>query len=291
MTSIKDVIYGFVVGDCYGLSIQQQNYNSLKLKRNKILNIDKGNYSALSTFMFAFMDSLAKNKEVVSRDFLTKMCTSLIVGKYTNNGKIYLVDNYTYKILEHYSKKENIEGLDLDCSFSAYSLSRIVPFALYSYYKDSYDFSLFLEVITVTNTNKRVILSAYIYYRYLINLLDSCDKKKSLNIDIPNYFEEDKILFKKLLKGKINKNTLIFDDDMFSVLNIVFYVILNTNSFEEILYVINNFEGPKYLYLSYCCALGGALYKKESIPDNLIKDLKNKRDINRYINDFERIFL
>ena len=55
--------------------------------------------------------------------------------------------------------------------------------------------------------------------------------------------------------------------------------------------MINSLEGNTNIYSSLICSIGGILYGKENIPDNLIKDLKNKKEINKYIRDFERMFL
>ena len=55
--------------------------------------------------------------------------------------------------------------------------------------------------------------------------------------------------------------------------------------------MISNLDGNNNIYSSLILSIGGILYGKETIPNNLIKDLKNKKDINKYIKNFERIFL
>ena len=122
--------------------------------------------------------------------------------------------------------------------------------------------------------------------------MDGYDKYKALKISIPKYFSKDsKKYFKKLLKGDIFYKDIVFDDNIVNVLNIVFYVVLNSDNFLDMFNMINSLEGNTNIYSSLICSIGGILYGKENIPSNLIKDLKNKKEINKYIRDFERMFL
>ena len=293
MKTIKNLVYGFIVGDSFGLSIlKKEDYdNNIKLKFNNELNIEEGYYSSMTSFMLATMDSISTLKKVNVVDVINKMCTSLILGKYTNNGKVYDIDKETLNVLKYYSKKNNLNYNYKEDDFSSYSLSRVLPIAIYNFYnQDTLD--TLIPVISLTNNNEVVLLGAYIYYKYLINLMDGYDKYKALKISIPKYFSKDsKKYFKKLLKGDIFYKDIVFDDNIVNVLNIVFYVVLNSDNFLDMFNMINSLEGNTNIYSSLICSIGGILYGKESIPDNLIRDLKNKKEINKYIRDFERMFL
>lgn len=293
MNTIKSLVYGFIVGDSFGLSIlKRQDYdNNIKLKFNEYLNIDKGYYSSMTSFMLATMDSISSLKKVNVVDILNKMCTSLILGKYTNNGKVYDIDKETLNILEYYSKKNNLNYSYKENDFNSYSLSRTLPIAIYNFYnKDTLD--TLVPVISLTNNNEVVLLGAYIYYKYIINLMDGYDKYKALKINIPKYFSKDsKKYFKNILKGNIFYKDIIFDDNIVNVLNVVFYVVLNSDNFLDIFNMINNLEGNTNNYSSLICSIGGIIYGYDNIPKNLIRDLKNKKDINKYIKSFEKLFL
>lgn len=293
MKTIKNLVYGFIVGDSFGLSIlKKEDYdNNIKLKFNNELNIDKGYYSSMTSFMLATMDSISTLKKVNVVDVINKMCTSLILGKYTNNGKVYDVDKETLNILRYYSKKNNLNYSYKEDDFSSYSLSRVLPIAIYNFYNED-TLDTLIPVISLTCNNEVVLLGAYIYYKYLINLMDGYDKYKALKISIPKYFSKDsKKYFKKVLKGEIFYKDIKFDDNIVNVLNVVFYVVLNSDSYLDMFNMINSLEGNTNIYSSLICSIGGILYGKENIPDNLIKDLKNKKDINKYIKNFERMFL
>ena len=293
MKTIKNLVYGFIVGDSFGLSIlKKEDYdNNIKLKFNNELNIDKGYYSSMTSFMLATMDSISTLKKVNVVDVINKMCTSLILGKYTNNGKVYDIDKETLNILRYYSKKNNLNYNYKEDDFSSYSLSRDLPIAIYNFYNED-TLDTLIPVISLTVSNEVVLLGAYIYYKYLINLMDGYDKYKALKISIPKYFSKDnKKYFKKVLKGEIFYKDIKFNDNIVNVLNVVFYVVLNSDSYLDMFNMINSLEGNTNIYSSLICSIGGILYGKENIPDNLIKDLKNKKEINKYIRDFERMFL
>ena len=293
MKTIKNFVYGFIVGDSFGLSIlKKEDYdNNIKLKFNNELNIEEGYYSSMTSFMLATMDSISTLKKVNVVDVINKMCTSLILGKYTNNGKVYDVDKETLNILKYYSKKNNLNYCYKEDDFSSYSLSRVLPIAIYNFYNDD-TLDTLVPVISLTNNNEVVLLGTYIYYKYLINLMDGYDKYKALKISIPKYFSKDsKKYFKRVLKGDIFYKDIIFDDNIVNVLNIVFYVVLNSDNFLDMFNMINSLEGNTNIYSSLICSIGGILYGKENIPSNLIRDLKNKKEINKYIRDFERMFL
>ena len=293
MKTIKNLVYGFIVGDAFGLSIlRREEYdNNIKLNFNNELNIDKGYYSSMSSFMLATMDSISSLKKVNIVDVINKMCTSLILGKYTNNGKVYDIDKETLNILKYYSKKNNLNYCYKEDDFSSYSLSRVLPIAVYNFYNED-TLDTLVPVVSLTTNNEVVLLGSYIYYKYLINLMDGYDKYKALKMDIPKYFSKDsKRYFKKLLKGEIFYKDIVFDDNIVNVLNIVFYVVLNSDNFLDMFNMINSLEGNTNIYSSLICSIGGILYGKENIPKNLIRDLENKKDINNYIKSFERIFL
>ena len=103
MIDIKYIIYSYIVGDSYGLSkLCNDKLDSISLNYNDILNIEKGYFSSMTTFMLASMDSISKNNLIVPIDILNKMCTSLILGKYTNDGKINAINKECINILNYY---------------------------------------------------------------------------------------------------------------------------------------------------------------------------------------------
>ena len=195
MKTINNLIYGYIIGDSFGLSKLNTDYNNdIKLKFNENLNIEKGNFSSMTTNMLAVIDSISICKEIDIEDIMNKLCTSLIVGKYTNNGKVYDLDEETLKVLKYYSKKNNFNYDLPENDFSGYALSRVLPIAIYNFYnKDTLD--NLIPVLSITNENEIVHLGCFIYYKYIINLMDGLDKYKALKIKIPKYFSKNSIKY------------------------------------------------------------------------------------------------
>jgi len=204
----------------------------------------------MSTFMLCTMDSIIKCKDINPNDILSKMCTSLIVGKYTNNGKVYDLDNNTLKVLKHYSKKENLNLEYNEFDTSGYALSRLLPVIIYNY-KNEDDLDKLVNVISITNINEEVLLGSYIYYKYVMNLLMGKDKYKALKMEIPKGFNDKTIKkFKNILKGNIYYGEINFDDNIINILSIVFYVIINSDSFNDIFLMLQHIEGNTNIYSS-----------------------------------------
>lgn len=293
MKTINNLVYGYIIGDSFGLSkLKITDYNNeIKLKFNEYLNIDKGSFSSMTTNMLAVMDSISSVKEIDNEDIMNKLCTSLIVGKYTNNGKVYDLDKETLRVLTYYSKKNNFNYEIDEDNYSSYAISRVLPIIIYNFYNDDTLDNL-IPVLSLTNINEMVHLGCYIYYKYVMNLIEGMDKYKALKIKIPKYFSKRSIkYYKNILKGNIFYKDIVFNDNIVNVINIVFYVVLNSDNFKDMLNMISNFDGNVNIYSSLILSIGGILYGKENIPSNLIKDLKNKKDINKYIRNFERVFL
>ena len=291
MSIIKDFIYSYIIGDSFGLSLLNNSYNEIKLLDNKVLNIEKGSISSMSTFMLCTMESIGTNKNIVPIDILNKMCTSLIVGKYTTNGKVYDLDNNTLNILTHYSKKNNLNIEYNELDYSSYALSRIVPLILFNYYNED-DLDKLVSLISITNVDEEVLFGSYIYYKYVLNLLKGKDKYKALKMEIPKGFSNEvKNKYKNILKGNIFYSEIEFNNEIINVISIIFYVILNSDNFNDIFNMISNIDGNTNIYSSLICGIGGILYGKDKIDKCIIKDIKNKKDINKWIKDFERKIL
>lgn len=288
----KNIIYGFIIGDVYGTSILNNPINNdIKIHDNNILNIERGCYSFLTTNMLATIDSITENKEIIPKDIIIKLCTSLITGKYTSNNKIYLVDKESLKVLEHYRKKNNLNYIYNETDLGAYPTSRIIPIIIYNYFNED-TLDTLIPAISLTNINEIVLLGCFIYYKYLLNILEGYNKYKSLKIDIPNYFSSrSKKIYKNILNKNIFYKDIIFDDNIINVLKIVFYVILNSDNMNDVLMMISNLEGNTNLYCSLIMTLATTIYGLDTIPSDIIKDIKNKRNINKYISKFERMFL
>ena len=159
--NIKEIIMGFIIGDSFGLSILNNDITEIKLIDNKNENIHKGSYSFFSTNLLATIDSISQKNNIDPKDILNKLCMSLIMGKYTSNHKIYKVDEDTLRILEYYSKKNNIECSLKEYNLNAYPISRIIPVVVYNINNED-SLENIIKVVSITTNNEIVLLGSYI---------------------------------------------------------------------------------------------------------------------------------
>ena len=111
-------------------------------------------------------------------------------------------------------------------------------------------------------------------------------------MEIPKGFSNEvKNKYKNILKGNIFYSEIEFNNQIINVISIIFYVILNSANFNDIFNMISNIDGNTNIYSSLICGIGGILYGKDKIDKCIIKDIKNKKDINKWIKDFERKIL
>ena len=291
MKDIKYIIYSYIVGDSYGLSkLCNDKVDTIALNYNDVLNIEKGYISNMTTFMLASLDSISKNNFIEPIDILNKMCTSLIIGKYTNEGKIYALNKECINILNYYMTKNN---LDYDYNvndISGYAISRVLPIVLYDYYKGENNFDKLIQVVGITTSNDIVLLGSFILYKYIINLLNGMDKYKALKIDIPNIFKSKSIKhYKDILNGNIYYKSIKHDDNIVNIISLIFYIILNSDNYFDVLNMMNSLSGHSNIYCSYICLIATIIYDKNEIIDKMIHDIKNKKDINKFIKDFEKV--
>lgn len=288
--NIRDLVLGFIIGDSFGLSLLNNEVDNdiFKLHNNTVLNIKGGNYSFLTINLLATMDSISFYNKIISNDILDRLCMSLIIGKYTVDRKVYGMNNSVFNLLEKYSKKNIIFEIDNN---DVSSIGRIIPIVIYNYYNED-TLDTLIPVLSVTNTNEVILVGEFILYKYILNILNGYDKFKSLKISIPDYFtESSKKVYKNILKGNIFYDEIVFDDDILNILKILFYVILNSDNMNDVFLMMSNFDGYNNIYSSIILSVAVLIYGFDDVLLGMYKKLKNKKDINKIIKSYERMFL
>ena len=135
-----------------------------------------------------------------------------------------------------------------------------------------------------------MLLGNYILYKYIFNLPNGIDKYEALKIEIPNIFKNKTIkVYKDILKGNIYYKEIRHDDNIINVIKIILYIILNSDNYKDIINMLNCQTGYTNIYSSLTCFIGSIIYKKDELIEKMIKDIKNKTDINKYIKGFEKV--
>lgn len=218
MSKFVDSIIGHAVGDAMGVPTEFciREY----LLRNPVKEMigsaktgqPAGSWSDDTSMEIATIDSFIQNKTFNYDDIMTKWEEWINEAKYTPNNDTFDVGRTCLRaIRNHAIGTESLEcGIDGEQANGNGSLMRILPVALYSYYKKIDE----QEIIKLTNemsslTHKHEIskLGCYIYVRYVMFLLDGQNKNEAYeaikNIDYSSYSDYSISKYDRILKDNI----------------------------------------------------------------------------------------
>ena len=218
MSKFIDSIIGHAVGDAMGVPTEFciREY-LLKNPVKEMIGSDKtgqpaGSWSDDTSMEIATIDSFIQNKEFNYDDIMHKWEEWINEAKYTANNDTFDVGRTCLRAIRNHSLgTEPLKcGTDGEQSNGNGSLMRILPVALYSYYR-KLDVN---EIIKLTNelsslTHKHDIskLGCYIYVRYIMFLLDGQNKEEAYDsikkIDYSSYSDYAISKYDRILKDDI----------------------------------------------------------------------------------------
>jgi ADP-ribosylglycohydrolase len=175
---------------------------------------------------------------------------------------------------------------------------RILPVALYSYYKKLSD----KEIIKLTNeisslTHKHEIskLGCYIYIRYIMFLLDGQNKEEAYDsikkIDYSSYSDYAISKYDRILKDDIINYKM---DDISSsgyvvdTLECALWILLNAKSYKETIIATTNIGNDTDTIGAVAGSIAGIIYGYEAIPKEWLDKLMRKDYLIELALDFEK---
>lgn len=190
-------------------------------------------------------------------------------------------------------------GIDGEQANGNGSLMRILPVALYSYYKKLSD----VEIINLTNemsslTHKHEIskLGCYIYIRYIMFLLDGQNKNEAYesikHIDYSFYSDYSISKYNRILKDNIIDYKI---DDISSTgyvvdtLECAFWILLNANSYKETIIATTNIGNDTDTIGAIAGSMAGIVYGYDAIPKEWLEKLMRKDYLLELSKNFEMI--
>ncbi len=312
MSKIRDAILGYAIGDAFGLPFEG-------VEREKLINnpvtemygdgsqpVDAGTFSANTSMSIATMDSIIRARELDYEELMKCLTDWVVNGKYTVTGEAIDLDKTTIKALTKFNEalSNGIEIDPLECGieeeiYSNESLQRMIPIAIYSYYKklnQEETLSIVKDVTYLTNKNEINVIGDFIYVNYLLNIIHGKDKYaainmlKSLNYDL---FEEEHLAkYERILKGDINKLTL--DDissnkDIVSTLEAVLWLVLKTENYSQSLIGAVSLGNDTDTITALTGGITAIIYGYDDIPLKWKDKLLKKDYLVEYCKEFERI--
>lgn len=306
MSKFIDSIIGHAVGDAMGVPTEFCIREYLLMNPVKeMIESDKtgqpaGSWSDDTSMEIATIDSFIQNKEFNYDDIMHKWEEWINEAKYTANNDTFDVGRTCLRAIRNHSLgTEPLKcGIDGEQSNGNGSLMRILPVALYSYYR-KLDVN---EIIKLTNelsslTHKHDIskLGCYIYVRYIMFLLDGKNKNEAYELirtlDYSTYDEYAISKYERILKNDISSYTI---DNILSTgyvvdtLECALWILLNANSYKETIIATTNIGNDTDTIGAIAGSMAGIIYGYDSIPTSWIDKLMRKDYLIGLASDFEK---
>jgi ADP-ribosylglycohydrolase len=311
MSIVKDSLYGFIVGDAMGVPIEFEDREKLINKPVTSMlgygshDVEAGVYSDDTSMTLATMDSIIKQNGIINyNDIADRFCNWVNNNEYTATNKVFDIGMTTkYALIKYFNNKIDATmcgGTNINENGNG-SLMRMLPIALYCFYKNIKDdneiFTLVKNSSSITHAHDISILGCYIYVRYVISLLETKNKISSYNfikkLDYSMFIEEGKLEYSRILFSDIstlNINDINSSGYVVDTLESVFWIVLNCISYNESIIGAINLGGDTDTIGAITGSIAGILYGYDNISKRWLSKLKNKDYIDEIITKFENVF-
>lgn len=312
MSIVKDSLYGFIVGDAMGVPIEFEDREKLINKPVTSMlgygshDVEAGVYSDDTSMTLATMDSIIRQNGIINyNDIADKFCNWINNNEYTATNKVFDIGMTTkYALIKYFNNKIDATmcgGTNINENGNG-SLMRMLPIALYCFYKNIKDdneiFTLVKNSSSITHAHDISILGCYIYVRYFISLLETKNKISSYNfikkLDYSMFIEEVKLEYSRILFSDIstlNINDINSSGYVVDTLEAVFWIVLNCSSYNESIIGAINLGGDTDTIGAITGSIAGILYGYDNISKRWISKLKSKDYIDEIIIKFENTFV
>lgn len=309
MSKIIDSIIGHAIGDAMGVPIEFEPRRRLfdhpvtKMIGYGSHDVPAGTWSDDTSMEIATIDSFINKGCFDCKDIMLNFYYWLKENKFTAVGEVFDAGHTCIQSIINFSKGYELEKCGQNDLYSNGngSLMRILPIALYSYYKKIKEkeiIELTNNVSSLTHAHEISRLGCYIYVRYVMLLLSGMDKKEAYSelqkINYNYYSEESQESYKRILKedisdlsvDKIKSSGYVVD-----TLEASIWVILNCNSFKEAIIGAINLGDDTDTVGAITGSMAGILYGYENIPEEWLKELKKKEYLIDLASSFEKAII
>jgi len=299
MSSIKNVlnckngIIGMCIGDALGVPnegisrIELINCPRTEMSKCEKYSLPKGAWSDNSSLAIATMDAIIDSKTIDTEEIANNYFKWFKNGDYSSYGTPYNIKNTILKSMARFEVKlKSAEecGSTLDTDIDNSVLSRMIPVAYYSYYRN-FDtekiYKLVKKVASITHRQEISVMAAFLFTVYYTEILNRKSKDDAYlfikNINYSNYFSKDTINhFHYILDGhiatydleKINSAGTVID-----TLEAVLWVFFNTYSLNSAILGAINIGGDTSTMGALVGGIAGAYYSLSDIKSSWEKDL------------------
>ena len=307
---IESCIYGFIIGDAMGIPSEFERRNDLL--NNPITDmvgfgahsVPPGSWGEDTSLTLATMSSITRNEKIDYDDIMLGYTKWYREGRYSSYKRAFGVSNTCNISIRNYYKKgiTPLEcGLSKESDNDNSSLKRILPLALYCYYKNIPDTeitNLVKEYSSLTNRHEISFIGCFIFIKYINFLLQGDNQlaayKKIKKLDLSIYSKEAVQNYKSILEDDIYKikfEDLNSSNHIIDTLECVFWMSINSKKFTHAIIGSINLGGDTNTIGALTGAISGIVFGNESIPLKWLNKLQRKDYIDEKISDYINFLL
>ena len=284
MSITKNGLIGFAIGDAMGVPIEFVNRTKLQKEPvttmrgyGSYFDIPEGTWSDDTAMTLATLDSLIECECINYKDMADKFLNWIDKAQYTATNKVFDIGITTKYALARYKLEKREPTLCGGTKISENgngSLMRMLPIALYTYYKKLDD----EEIINIVK-NTSSITHAH-------------EQVSELNYE--KYFTEDSINeYQRILKNNIQDLSI---DDIISsgyvrhTLEAVLWTILTTDNYKDAIIKAINLGEDTDTIGAITGSIAGLIYGYDTFPKEWLSKLRRLDYLEELSNNFEQVF-
>lgn len=295
MSKIVDSVIGLAMGDAMGVPLEFSIRK--KLIEHPVTSmlgygshdVPAGSWSDDTTMTICEIESFNKNNKFDYDDIMKNYIKWVLYGEFTPSGELFDIGRTCLKAIRKYDEGKTIPiecgGTSINSNGNG-SLMRILPVALYSFYKkinESSIIKLTNEMSSLTHGHDISKLGCYIYVRYVMYLLSGLSKEESYSkikdLDYSSYSEESIDAYGRILNDDIKKyelDSISSRGYVVDTLEASLWVLLNTNSYKQAIIGAINLGQDTDTIGAIVGSMAGIIYGINDIPKSWLENLKRK---------------
>ena len=294
MSKVVDSVIGLAIGDAMG--VPTQFHPRRWLLANPIKEMTEpikegqpvGAWSDDTSMTVCTIESYIEKDKFDYDDIMTKFVNWINNADYTSAGKTFDVGRTCLKAISKYMDCVSpIDcGLTDEKSNGNGSLMRILPVALYAYYKKLSDeeiINLTNDISSLTHAHEISKLGCYIYVRYVMFLLEGHTKEEAYElikkVNYSSYAHSSIDAYNRILKDNIVKYSIDDIDStgyVVSTLECALWILLKSKSFEETIFATTNIGNDTDTIGAIAGSMAGIIYGYDNIPIRWLDKLLRK---------------
>jgi ADP-ribosyl-[dinitrogen reductase] hydrolase len=304
---LKDLLYGFCVGDALGVPVEFESREYLK--KNPVTKMGSGGvhdqgigvWSDDSSLTFCLAESIIEGYDI--HRLSNKFIKWKNEGFWTATGEVFDIGNTTRQSIINLSKgvHPRLAGGLNEIDNGNGSLMRILPLVILL--KDlpiEKRFDLVKEVSSITHSHNRSVISCFYYLEFALQIMEGNDKfeiYENLKISISNFLNSNEIYsnelihFDRLLNGNIyelEEELIQSGGYVIQTLEASIWCLLTTNNYEEAVLKAVNLGGDTDTTGAVTGGLAGLIYGFETIPKTWVVSIRKRNKINKLIHSHHK---